>query len=134
MSALRVGIDLVEVRAVRESVRRHADRYLERIYTEREVADSRGADGVDPGRLAARFAAKEAVVKLLRPGREDAVPWRSIEVVRAPEGWVELELHEPAASLAERAGLTGLAVSLTHEAGFASAAVVAESSNHEEPR
>ncbi len=133
MRAPRVGIDLVEVRAVRESVHRHGDRYLERVYTEREVADCRGAVGVDPSRLAARFAAKEAVVKLLRPGSEDPLPWRSIEVVRARGGWVELELHEPATSLAARAGVTGLAISLTHEAGFASAAVVAESSNHEEP-
>jgi len=124
---LRVGIDLVEIGSVRESVERFGREYLERVYTPREVADSSGESGVEPARLAARFAAKEATLKVLRPAPDEAVPWRSIEVVRAPGGWVELELHDAAAALAAKAGVTELGVSLTHERDYASAAVVAQS-------
>lgn len=119
--AVRVGIDLVSVDAVEASIRAHADRYLERVYTPRELADC----GDDTQRLAARFAAKEATIKVLRPG-DEAVPWRDIEVLRQAGGWTELSLAGHAAHLAEQAGVAGFAVSLTHEDGYASAVVVAE--------
>ena len=89
--AVRVGIDLVSVDTVRESIREHGDRYLERIYTEAELRDCLGAEGTVPERLAARFAAKEATIKVLRP-TDQPIPWRNIEVIRHPSGWVELEL------------------------------------------
>jgi holo-[acyl-carrier protein] synthase len=122
--SLRAGIDLTSVDAVRESLSTHGRHYLERLYTEREIQDCSGPGGVDPERLAARFAAKEAALKVLRPG-EVGVSLREIEVVRSPGGWVELELSGPAATLARESGLSELAVSITHEAGFASAVVIA---------
>jgi holo-[acyl-carrier protein] synthase len=122
--ALRIGIDLVSVDAVRESVAVHGEHYLARIYTEREVRDCTTPAGPDPERLAARFAAKEAALKVLRPG-EVGVPWPEIEVLRRPGGWVELELSGTAARLAADAGISELSLSLTHEAGFASAVVIA---------
>ena len=65
--ALRVGIDLVDVAAVADSLRgAHRDHYLHRVYTEREVATAAGPSRVEPERLAARFAAKEATMKALR--------------------------------------------------------------------
>ena len=121
---MRVGIDLVSVDSVREAIQTHSDRYLERVYTERELQDCRTSAGVDPERLAARFAAKEATLKVLRP-TDQTIPWRAIEVLRDPSGWVELQLSGPAAALAAAAGLTDFSVSLTHEGGFASAIVVA---------
>jgi holo-[acyl-carrier protein] synthase len=71
--------------------------------------------------LAARFAAKEATIKVLREG----VPWSSIEVRRSAAGWVELQLAGRAADIAAEGGLRDFALSLTHEAGLASAVVVA---------
>ena len=121
----RVGIDLVAVDNVEESVRVHADRYLKRIYTPGELSDCRTADGVDPERLAARFAAKEATIKVLRPDREQAIPWNSIEVRRGESGGVDLELRGAAAEAASAAGIDELALSLTHEAGIAGAVVLA---------
>jgi holo-[acyl-carrier protein] synthase len=122
---VRVGIDLVSVAAVADSVDRHAERYLERIYTERELEDCARSSGIDAQRLAGRFAAKEAVIKVLRPG-DEAVPWRTIGVRRDRSGWVDLELSGPAAALARSAGVSDMAVSITHEDGYASAVVVAE--------
>jgi holo-[acyl-carrier protein] synthase len=118
----RVGIDLVAVAGVAEAIREHGDRYLARLFSEREQADCAGA----PERLAARYAAKEAVLKVLRPGPDDSVPWNEIEVVRDPAGWVELSLSGRAAELAAVTGIGGFSVSLTHEDGYASAVVIAE--------
>jgi holo-[acyl-carrier protein] synthase len=122
--SLRVGTDLVFVDTVRGAIESHAERYLTRVYTERELEDCRTANGVDAERLAGRFAAKEATMKVLRP-RDEGVPLRSIEVRRDPDGWVELELSGPAAALANRSGVTELALSIAHEGEFATAVVVA---------
>jgi|SRR6185312_11452307 len=124
---LRVGTDLVLIDTVRESIETHAEHYLERVYTRREVEDCSTVDGVDPQRLAGRFAAKEAALKVLRP-REEGIAWSSIEVRRDPHGWVELELSGPAAALATDAGVTDLSLSISHEGEFASAVVVASCS------
>lgn len=119
--ALRIGIDTVEVAAVEAALAAHGDRYLQRVYTRREVADCGGS----AERLAARFAAKEATMKVLRAGA-GGVPWPAVEVRRHPSGHTDLELSGAAAALASAAGLEELAVSLTHEAGLASAVVVAQ--------
>jgi holo-[acyl-carrier protein] synthase len=122
---VRVGLDLVAVEAVAESVARHARRYLERVYTEAELRDCRRPDGTpDPSRLAARFAAKEAALKAIGH-RDDAVPWRSIAVVRGDSGDPSLELTGPAARLARDRGIEELHVSITHEGPFAAAVVIA---------
>lgn len=122
---LRVGIDLVSVAEVRESLGgAHRDHYLERIYTEREVDDCRGPSGrIEAERLAARFAAKEAAIKAL-PGAGEEVRLTTIEVRTEPSGQVELELSGRAAELAEQAGAGEMALSLTHEGGFAAATVI----------
>jgi len=123
---IRVGIDLVAAASVEQSLRAaHGERYLERVYTEREVEDCRTGAGVDSERLAARFAAKEATLKVLPP-RDEGVALTAIEVCREPSGRVHIELSGRAAELATEAGIAELSVSLTHDAGFAAAVVVAE--------
>lgn len=123
---LRVGIDLASVELVQDAIETHGDRYLERVYTPRELQDcATDGDGrPEPERIAARFAAKEATLKVLRPG-EVGLPLTAIEVIRDAEGAVALKLHGPAASLADEAGITELTLSLTHEGGLAAAVVVA---------
>lgn len=121
---VRVGVDLCSVEAVAESVAAFGDRYLRRIYTDHEIEYCASDPVLAAERLAARFAAKEAVVKVLRP--LGARPnWRSIEVQRDPGGWCELSLTGSAALLAEEASISSLAVSLSHEGDMANAVVVA---------
>ncbi|MFT3863162.1 MAG: holo-ACP synthase [Solirubrobacterales bacterium] len=123
--SLRVGIDLVSVATVAESLRgSHRDHYLKRVYTDREVDDCRGPSGrVEPERLAARFAAKEATIKAL-PGAGEEVRLTQIEVTQDETGSVDLSLTGRAAELFAESGGAEIAVSLTHEAGFAAATVV----------
>jgi holo-[acyl-carrier protein] synthase len=128
--AIRVGVDLVAVADVIESVERFGDRYVQRIFTPHEIACCR-SDLVsrDPAprysfeSLAARFAAKEATVKVLRPVGPRP-EWRAIEVFRAEGGWCEIRLRGRASALADLAGIDRWAVSLTHEASMAAAVVV----------
>lgn len=117
---MRVGIDLTSVDDVRAAIEAHGDRYLQRVYAPGELADCGG----DPARLAARFAAKEAAVKVLRP-TEHPLPWISICVRRHSTGYPELVLMGLAARQAAAEGLTELALSLTHEGDHAAAVVVA---------
>ena len=121
---LRVGTDLVAVAQVADSVARFGPRYVGRVYTDHEVSSCRGTPEVMAAGLAARFAAKEATIKVLRP--EGHQPdWRSIEIRRDPAGWCDIELHGSAAAMAAAQGISRLAVSVTHEAGMAAAVVVA---------
>ncbi|KQT90931.1 hypothetical protein ASG49_14565 [Marmoricola sp. Leaf446] len=124
---LRVGTDVQAVAPVLEAVRRHGTRYLERVFTPDEVADSLGTDdgwsAVSAASLAGRYAVKEAVVKALRPVHT-GVPWPMVEVVRQPGGWCTLRLHGDAARRAGRAGLDAWSISFAHEADTAVATVV----------
>jgi holo-[acyl-carrier protein] synthase len=122
--SLKVGIDLVAVETVEASIRSHADSYLERIYTPQELLDCRTGDGqADATRLAARFAAKEALLKALRAA-DESVPWNAIGVVGDAHGAPRLELTGAAAALAQERGIEDLDVSLTHEGPFAAAIVM----------
>jgi holo-[acyl-carrier protein] synthase len=122
---LRVGIDLISVATVAESLRGpHREHYLKRIYTDAEVDACRGPSGrIEAERLAARFAAKEAAIKAL-PGAGEEVRLTQIEVVQDETGSTSLALSGRAAELLGDSGGTELAVSLTHEGGFAAATVV----------
>jgi holo-[acyl-carrier protein] synthase len=122
---IRAGIDLVAVDDVRDALDAHGDRYLRRIYTDRELADSSRGGEIAVERLAARFAAKEAVVKALRAPRDEAFGWRAIEVVRDPGGWVDVALTGRASTYADEIGVTELALSLSHDGGYATAIVFA---------
>jgi holo-[acyl-carrier protein] synthase len=125
---LSVGVDLVDISEVAKSVKRFGDKYLRRVYTEHEIACCKGPPDVAAGSLAARFAAKEATLKVLRP--DGARPdWRSIEVVRLPNGSCKLRLRGAAARLAVERGLGPFALSMTHEAGLAAAVVVSGSAS-----
>ncbi len=114
----RIGCDLLAVAEVRNSLDRFGDHYLRRVYTPHEVSSS----GRRPHQLAARFAAKEAVIKVLRPA-DTAVPLNAIEVQRREGGWCEVKLSGPAAALAEDQALGDFQVSLSHEADYAIAVV-----------
>lgn len=118
-TSVRIGIDLVEVREVQESLEEHGERYLRRIYTAQERRDSRD----EPRHLAARFAAKEATIKALGYG-DEAIDWLTIDVGCGRHGEPTLDLTDRAAALAAQRGLLRAAVSLVHERSHALAVVL----------
>jgi holo-[acyl-carrier protein] synthase len=118
-----VGIDLVDVSEVRQSIDHFGVQYLNRIFTPAEQAQC--AESSDPTpHLAARFAAKEATIKALTI--EGPIPtWTSMEVQRDSAGRCRMSLTGSAARLARDRGIDGLLVSLSHGADMAIAVVVA---------
>lgn len=124
---LRVGTDLQPIADVEEALTTHGDRYLRRVFTDAEVASSGGRTArphlLAPG-LAARFAAKEATLKVLRPTRHHVPLWTEIEVVSDPEGWTDVALFGESAHMATAAGLALLRLSMSHGGGFAVATVI----------
>jgi holo-[acyl-carrier protein] synthase len=108
-----VGVDVVSVSTVAASWSRFGTAYLARVFTDHEV-DVCGGSEPDVSRLAARFAAKEAVVKVLRP-LDEPVNLRQVEIVTEPGGWCEVQLHAGVARIAEREGLEQISVSMSHE-------------------
>ncbi len=118
MTTLGVGIDAVDVARFARVVARRP-RLVTRLFTEQEVADTKG----EPQRLAARFAAKEAFLKSLGLGI-GSVNFRDVEVRRETSGQPQLALHGRAAEQSSHVGHFHL--SLTHTDSVASAVVIAE--------
>lgn len=124
MSSVRVGTDLVEVATVAESLRRFGRDYLERIFTADEIVYCVSGGDEQVRRLAARFAAKEACIKVLRP-LDGGIDWRCIEVRKMPGGWCDLLLHGGVADFAAAQRLSHWSVSVSHERDYAVAVVSA---------
>ncbi len=117
------GIDLVPVARIAKMVADHNDRFLERCFTPAERAynaDSRRYHE----HLAARFAAKEAVMKALGTGLADGICWTDIEVVRGAAGQPGLQLSGKAAIVAATLGIHHWVFSLTHTDELAMASVI----------
>jgi holo-[acyl-carrier protein] synthase len=126
--AISIGIDLVAVAEVADALASHGERYLQRVFTKREVDDCRDPAGeIDLQRLAARFAAKEAALKALRIDPGVGLALTSIEITVGKLGQPELALAPDAAELAAAGDVGELSVSLTHEGMYAAAVVVATS-------
>lgn len=120
---MRVGIDLVRISAIDESLGHFGARFLDRIFTSAEVAYAMSAPALAASRLAARFAAKEAVRKALRL---DGIGWRDIEVVRQDDGACDIRLHGTARALGNG---DHLALSMSHDGDHATAVVIAHESS-----
>jgi holo-[acyl-carrier protein] synthase len=118
---VQCGVDLVEIARISRAVERWGQRFLRRVWTERELALCRGR----LPELAARFAAKEAVSKALGTGMADGITWLDIEVLSDLSGKPVLYLHGEARRRAARLGLDSWAISLSHSAHLACAFVVA---------
>jgi holo-[acyl-carrier protein] synthase len=123
----RTGCDLQRVDDVADAVTRFGARYLDRVYTPAEQSAYRSGGASS---LAARFAAKEAVLKLI--GTADGVDLRSVEIGTAQPGGgrPEVRLTGRAQVLADAAGLGPIDLSLSHTGDLALAVAVAV---HESP-
>ncbi len=119
MQDISVGVDIIEISRVAATVDRFGDRFLRRIYTATEIAYCRGR----APQLAARFAAKEAVMKALGTGTH-GVGWQEVEVTRQRTGEPGIKLHGRAAERAKKLGIDRLALSISHSRDYAVASVV----------
>ena len=120
---IRVGVDIVGVDRLRRLLAEHVDA-LDTLFTHREQSYCLGKRRRYE-HLAARFAAKEAALKVIATG-DQGISFRDIEVLGQRARNPRLALHGRAAQLAADAGLTGLSLSVTHDDILAAAFVVAQ--------
>ena len=112
------GIDLVSVGKFEKMI--GSKRYLDRCFTANEQLHCNGS----AERYAARFAAKEALLKALGLGIVEGVSLKDVEVVFKPSGSPDLKLCGAVAAAAEESGIESWSLSFAHSAGFAVASVI----------
>jgi holo-[acyl-carrier protein] synthase len=109
-----LGVDIIKVDRIRAALERFGPRFSKRVLTDAERAYVRDR----PETMAGRWAAKEAVSKVLGLGVR-GIGWRDIEVERLPTGQPAIRLHGRAAARADQLGMDRIAVSITHESDYA---------------
>jgi holo-[acyl-carrier protein] synthase len=124
-----IGIDLIEKARVRDALERWGRHFSERILTDRESVLC-GNKGDAVGSIAARFAAKEAVLKALGTGWTRETGWKDIEILSLDDGSPEVILHRGALSLAAGGRVW---LSLSHSHGMAAAMAVIEAGEDNRP-
>ena len=117
------GVDIIEVQRIAEMLERHGQQFLDRVFTAGEQgysAESRRRNE----HLAARFAAKEAVLKALGTGWRSGIAWTDVEVVPLPSGQPTVRLHGRAAEIAGEQRISAWSLSLSHTSNYAVASVI----------
>ena len=130
MGIIAHGIDLVDFPRIEEMVARHDKRFLDKVFTAAEQAYAK-ANKNSIEKLAGRFAAKEAVLKLVGTGWRGKIAWTDIEVVNTSTGQPEVRLSGEVKKIADKLGITQISVSITHTANFAIASAVAIAKSNE---
>jgi holo-[acyl-carrier protein] synthase len=124
MNLIAHGIDLVETGRVAAMMKEHGERFLARVFTPAEVAYARSTrDEIE--KLSVRFAAKEAVLKLVGTGWRGKIAWTDIEVINNERGQPIVTLSGEVARIAAELGIEQISISITHTANFAIASAVA---------
>ena len=124
METIAHGIDLVDFPRIEEMLNRHGERFLNRIFTEIEQSYAKtNKNGIE--KLAGRFAAKEAILKLMGTGWRGKIAWTDIEIKNSPTGQPEVTLSGEVKKIAAGLGIEQISVSITHTANFAIASAVA---------
>ncbi len=116
---LRIGIDIVQVERISHIVDRWGERFLRRVYTPAELRACRNR----LPSLAARFAAKEAVLKALGTGLSRGITWRDVEVAGSGQA-PQVRLYGQALAWAREQGIHQWTLSLSHDGGIAVAVAV----------
>lgn len=116
---ISVGVDIVEIQRIEAAIERGGKRFLDRIYTETELQTCRDR----PWSLASRFAAKEAVMKVLGTGGT-GIAWREIEILTGSDGKPSVKLHGQALTKAGQLNLTEVCVSLSDSKEYAVAVAI----------
>ena len=124
MQIIAHGIDLVDFPRIEDLVNRHGRRFLDRVYTKAEQAYAESNKNRIE-KLAGRFAAKEAILKLMGTGWRGKIAWTDIEVINTPTGQPQVNLTGEVEKIARKLGIGQISLSITHTANFAIASAVA---------
>jgi holo-[acyl-carrier protein] synthase len=124
MPILGHGIDIVETSRIRQSIEEHGQRFLDRVYTASEQAYCAINRKRYYEHLAGRFAAKEAVLKVLGTGWRGGIAWTDVEITRDPSGQPRVILSGECARIAAQRGISRWHVSISHIETHATASAI----------
>ena len=131
MEIVAHGIDLVDCPRIEQMIRRHGERFINRVFTAAEQAYAeKNKNQVE--KLAGRFAAKEAILKLVGTGWRGRIAWTDIEIINNAAGQPEVTLAGEVEKIADKLGIKHISVSITHTANFAIASAVALAQSNED--
>ena len=108
-----IGIDVVDIKRFEKAVQKHGERFLGRIFTQKEL-DHAGEKKSFYMHMAGKFAAKEAVKKALPDGARIGLSWTDIEILNDGDGKPYTVLHGEAKKLMEENDLAQVLVSISH--------------------
>ena len=112
------GIDIVEISRMRDAIKRYGDHFLTKIFTPREITYS-SSRRFAPQHFAARFAAKEAVVKAFGDPAKHPLRWTDIEIMNDSEGKPLVRLHGSALAAFRKKKAGIVIVSMSHSKQYA---------------
>jgi holo-[acyl-carrier protein] synthase len=124
MRIIGIGTDIVECLRIAQMIERHADLFLQRVFTDNEVAYC-SSSKASTQHYAGRWAAKEAVLKAMGTGWSRGIGWRDIEVRNDQQGRPSVAFGGGAREACERLGIVELHISISHCRTFATAYAVA---------
>jgi len=130
MEIVAHGIDLVDCPRIEAMIERHGERFIQRVFTANEQAYAE-ANKNEIEKLAGRFAAKEAVLKLMGTGWRGKIAWTDVEIINNSSGQPEVNLGGEVEKIAGKLGIKHISVSITHTANFAIASAVALTQSNE---
>lgn len=116
------GVDIVEISRIDDLMKKRGDKFLHRVFTDEELNYCMGKSGT-PSHLAGRFAAKEAVIKLLKG--EKSPDLKSVEIIRGKNGEPIVRLRNEAVDMANHRGIHYISISISHSRDFAVAFAIA---------
>jgi holo-[acyl-carrier protein] synthase len=125
MNIIGHGIDLVDCDRIREAIEKHGRHFLDRVFTPAEQEYCLGRKR-EIEHLAGRFAAKEAVLKVLGTGWQNGIAWTDIEVVNRSSGQPIVNLQGRCREIADEQGIQSLLVSISHVESHAMASAIAQ--------
>jgi len=120
------GIDIVETARIAALAEEHGERFLERCFTARELEYCQQRNRRYYEHLAGRFAAKEAVLKVLGTGWSGGIAWTDVEIVRTASGQPTVELSGECRRVAEERGINRWHLSISHIGTHATASAIGE--------
>lgn len=123
MRIIGYGIDLIEIHRIAELLERHDRRFLDRCFTASEQ-DYAQSQHWPAEHFAGRFAAKEAIFKVLGTGWRNGIVWTDAEIVRETSGRPIVSVHGRCGELAEQMGIDQWWVSISHTRSHATASVI----------
>ena len=124
MGIVAHGIDLVDCPRIEQMIERHGQRFIDRVFTAAEQQYAKSSRN-EIEKLSGRFAAKEAILKLIGTGWRGKIAWTDIEVVNNAAGQPEVTIGGQVRKIADELGIDHISVSITHTANFAIASAVA---------